>query len=67
VLGFYSSMLAGLVPQDSISWEGHLFGLVAGIAASRWLAEPRRSRDEQPDNIQPWEVDEPWLDGPSGV
>jgi len=66
VLGFYSSMLAGVVPQESISWEGHLFGLIAGIAASRWLAEPRQPKHERPDNVQPWEVDEPWLDGPSG-
>ncbi|MBN4047584.1 rhomboid family intramembrane serine protease [Acidimicrobiaceae bacterium AH-315-P05] len=62
VLGFYSSMLAGVVPQDSISWESHLFGLIAGIGASRRLAVPRRSQPDRPDNIQPWEVDEPWLD-----
>ncbi len=62
VLGFYSSMLAGLVPQDSISWESHLFGLIAGIGASRWLAGPRQAHSDRPDNIQPWEVDEPWLD-----
>jgi membrane associated rhomboid family serine protease len=61
VLGFYSGSLAGLVPQDSISWEGHLFGLLAGITASRWLAEPRRTRVERPEDIQPWEIDEPWL------
>jgi membrane associated rhomboid family serine protease len=61
-VGFYSSLLAGLVPQDTISWEGHLFGLVAGVGASRWLAEPRRARIDGPDNVQPWELDEPWLD-----
>jgi membrane associated rhomboid family serine protease len=61
-MGFYSGMLAGLVPQDTISWEGHLFGLLAGIAASRWLAEPRRPRVDRPQDVQPWELDEPWLD-----
>jgi len=61
-VGFYSGLLAGLVPQDSISWEGHLFGLLAGIGASRWLAEPRPVRSDRADEVQPWEVDEPWLD-----
>lgn len=60
-IGFYSSMLAGVVPQEAISWEGHLFGMVAGIAASKWLAEPRQPKVERPDDVQPWELDEPWL------
>lgn len=61
VLGFYSGALAGLVPQEAISWEGHLFGFLAGIAASRWLAEPRQPRVDRPEDVQPWEKDEPWL------
>jgi len=61
-IGFYSGMLVGLVPQDVISWEGHLFGMIAGIAASRWLAEPPEPRVERPEDVQPWERDEPWLD-----
>ena len=60
-LGFYSSLLAGIVPQDAISWEGHLFGLVAGVLASKVLAEPRITPEERPDNPEPWEIDEPWL------
>jgi membrane associated rhomboid family serine protease len=60
-IGFYGSLLAGLVPQDFISWEGHLFGLVAGVVASKALAEPRVLPRERPDDIQPWELDEPWL------
>lgn len=61
-IGFYGGLAAGLVPQDSISWEGHLFGMMAGIAAARWLAEPRRPRTYGSDDVQPWEIDEPWLD-----
>jgi membrane associated rhomboid family serine protease len=61
-IGFYSGLVAGLVPQDFISWEGHLFGMIAGIAASRWLAEPPQPRVERPEDVQPWELDEPWLD-----
>ncbi len=59
-LGFYSSMLAGIVPQEAISWEGHLFGLIAGVIASKTLAEPRVAPEERPYQPEPWELDEPW-------
>jgi membrane associated rhomboid family serine protease len=61
-IGFYSGILVGLVPQEFISWEGHLFGMIAGIAASRRLAERPQPRVERPEDVQPWELDEPWLD-----
>lgn len=60
-LGFYSGLIAGLVPQDFVSWEGHLFGMVAGVVASKALAEPRIAPEERPDDPEPWEFDEPWL------
>jgi membrane associated rhomboid family serine protease len=61
-VGFYSSLLAGLVPQEAISWEGHLFGFLAGAGAAwRWAERPA-PREEHPDDVQPWEADEPWLD-----
>jgi len=60
-LGFYSSLIAGLVPQDFVSWEGHLFGMLGGVIAAKVLAEPRVQPQERPDNPQPWELDEPWL------
>lgn len=60
-LGFYSGLIAGLVPQDFISWEGHLFGMVAGVIAAKAMAEPRVEPEERPDNPEPWELDEPWL------
>lgn len=37
----YYGLIVGLVPQDGISWEGHLFGVVAGLLVSKFLAEPR--------------------------
>lgn len=61
-LGFYSGMLAGVIPQEAISWEGHLFGLLAGVVAAKLWAEPRQPRVDDPDDVQPWELDEPWLD-----
>jgi membrane associated rhomboid family serine protease len=35
------ALLASLVPQEGISWQGHLFGAVGGVVAARLLA-PRR-------------------------
>ena len=59
-LGFYSSLIAGVIPQPSISWEGHLFGLLAGVIASKALAEPRVDPEAEPYRPEPWELDEPW-------
>jgi membrane associated rhomboid family serine protease len=33
-----TTLVSGLVPQDGISWQGHLFGAVGGIVAARLLA-----------------------------
>jgi membrane associated rhomboid family serine protease len=58
----YGSIVQGLIPQPQLSWEGHLFGLLAGAVAARVLAEPREYRDpDDPGDVQPWELDEPWL------
>lgn len=59
----YSGMIAGLVPQRDISWEGHLFGLLAGFLAARQLADPPPARADEDDDVPyPWEAGEPWLD-----
>lgn len=31
-------LLQGLLPQDRISWQAHLFGAIGGIVAAFWLA-----------------------------
>lgn len=43
-LMLYYGLIVGLVPQNGISWEGHLFGLVSGLASARVLADPGRRR-----------------------
>jgi len=45
VLLFGTALLGGLVPQQGISWQAHLFGAAGGIAAARFLA---RRREEHP-------------------
>ena len=34
-------LLGGLLPEEGISWQGHLFGAIGGVVAARVLA-PRR-------------------------
>ncbi len=40
-LFFYWSFIFGFVPKDGISWEGHLFGFIAGIVAAKIVASKR--------------------------
>ena len=35
-----STLIGGLVPQDGISWQGHLFGGVGGVVAA-WLLDAK--------------------------
>ena len=36
-----SALIGGLLPQEGISWQGHLFGAVGGLVAARLLARRR--------------------------
>lgn len=35
------TLISGLVPQDGISWQGHLFGALGGFVAAYWLGRRR--------------------------
>lgn len=37
-LGYGTTLLFGLVPRPGVSWQGHLFGALAGVLAARLLA-----------------------------
>lgn len=37
------ALLGGLLPQDGISWQGHLFGAIGGILAARLLTSRPRA------------------------
>lgn len=45
---FYGSIFVGLVPQNRVSWEGHLAGLVAGAAATYVLSKRRKAKTLEP-------------------
>ncbi len=63
----YGTMLAGIVPQGDISWEGHLFGMIIGFLTGYRLVDrpaPRFEGADDPHDFQyPWELDEPWRTG----
>ena len=39
-----SALLGGLLPEEGISWQGHLFGAIGGVVAARVLARKREGR-----------------------
>lgn len=41
-----SALLGGLLPQDGISWQGHLFGAIAGVFAAWVLSDDRPKKKE---------------------
>ncbi len=59
-LFLYYAMLVGLVPQQGISWEGHLAGFASGLLISRAMARPRERRDY--DDEPPPTGDEYWME-----
>jgi membrane associated rhomboid family serine protease len=40
------ALLAGIEPQQGISWQGHLFGAIGGVMAASILSERRRASSE---------------------
>ena len=38
------ALLSGLLPEQGISWQGHLFGAIGGVVAARLLAPQRGAR-----------------------
>lgn len=45
VLVWGLTLLIGLVPQPSVSWQAHVFGAVGGLLAARMLASRRRDEE----------------------
>jgi len=42
-----ATLLQGLVPEDGISWQGHVFGAIGGVVAA-WLLERRARAAAEP-------------------
>lgn len=44
VVVLYGSMLWGVLPlREGVSWQGHLFGALAGVALAVWLGRQDRA------------------------
>ncbi len=39
-----TALLGGLLPEEGISWQGHLFGAIGGVVAARVLARRRQGQ-----------------------
>jgi len=37
------ALLGGLLPQEGISWQGHLFGAIGGVLAARLIGSSNRA------------------------
>lgn len=48
IMLYGSTILFGFVPRPGLSWEGHLFGFLAGVAAARLVSGPRSAPRSQP-------------------
>ena len=47
VVGIWgTALLGGLLPQEGISWQGHLFGAIGGVIAARVLARDRGPKEQ---------------------
>ena len=45
VLAVYGGVLWGVLPvTPGVSWQSHLFGLIAGVLAARWFSRSARAR-----------------------
>ncbi len=45
VLALYGGVLWGVLPlSPGVSWQSHLFGLLAGVLAARWFSRRRAAR-----------------------
>ncbi len=59
---YATTVVVGLVPQEFVSWEGHLAGFVSGIVAAKVLAGNRPQRKDPDADIEKYfGSEEPWL------
>lgn len=71
VMFYYGGMLSGVLPiEEGVSWEGHLGGLLTGIALAvgyrRRDIIPRKRYDWEDEDLESDEPEPAWTDGSYG-
>jgi membrane associated rhomboid family serine protease len=59
VLFLYGGMIQGFLPQDGVSWQGHLFGAITGAVAAFFLRKYRLDEDDH--RFEKKEVEKPFF------
>lgn len=61
VVFLYGSMIWGVLPiQPGISWEGHLFGAIAGIILAYYYRNDGPQRPKYSWELEEEELEDPW-------
>jgi membrane associated rhomboid family serine protease len=48
VIFLYGGMIAGFLPEEGVSWQGHLFGAIVGAVVAFLMRKRKLDNDDHP-------------------